>query len=575
MKIDFGVKSSGEAGDAGAFPMPSSSSPARAEEIAVEWRRHVLNLIIIGLVSLFLFAPGINLMPLTDRDEALYVQASRQMLETGDWVDIRFQQEPRYKKPVGIYWLQGLSTQIFGEGAASPLWIYRLPSLLGAFLTAFFTYAIATRMGGPKAGLIAGLLAASTVELSFEARIGKTDAMLCATIVASQFGLAYAYLDPQRRQVLWRNGLFWIALGLGTLIKGPVAPMIAGLTILGLTAAERNLSLIRALSPVRGLLVYLLVVLPWLAAIGWISKGAFFAQSIGHDMLGKVATGQEGHGAPPGTYLLVGLGTFWPLSIFASLAILWGWTQRTRPEVRFLFFWAVPAWLIFELIATKLPNYILPMMPALAVLTGLALTDKGLRTESRWFRFTYVGIAALGLLLAIALNAVFYVSEHRISWLGIALGCALALVAVAAWRLMVASRMREGIAASIASAGLAYILAFAIILPGAERLWLTDRIADAAKKMVTCPAPTILSVGYEEPSLVFRLGTGMQRLAADDAAAAFHRASCAFAAVTVDNSANFQKSLLALGEVTSPLQIVEGRNLNGLNPRQMQIFLKP
>ncbi|MCJ8509412.1 glycosyltransferase family 39 protein [Rhizobium lemnae] len=574
MSIGPSVETIEEAGDADVFPMPPGSSLARAEKVPVERRRHVLNLIIIGLVSLFLFAPGINLMPLTDRDEALYVQASRQMLETGDWVDIRFQQEPRYKKPVGIYWLQGLSAKVFGEGAASPLWIYRLPSLFGALLTAFFTYAIAARIGGSKAGLIAGLLAASTVELAFEARIGKTDAMLCAMIVASQFGLACAYLDPQRRQVLWRNGLFWIALGLGTLIKGPVAPMIAGLTIIGLTATERNLSLIRALSPVRGVLVYLLVVLPWLAAIGWISKGAFFAQSVGHDMLGKVATGQEGHGAPPGTYLLIGLGTFWPLSIFASLAILWGWTQRKSPEVRFLFFWAVPAWLIFELIATKLPNYILPMMPALAVLTGLALADKGLRTESRWFRFTYFGIAALGILLAIALNAVFYVSEHRLSWLGMALGCVLALVAVAAWRLLVANKMREGIAVSILAAGMAYVLAFAIILPGAERLWLTDRIANAATKMITCPAPIILTVGYEEPSLVFRLGTGMQRLAADDAATAFYRSSCAFAAVTVGESENFQKSLLALGEVTTPVQIVEGRNLNGFNLRQMQVFLK-
>ncbi|WP_313291923.1 ArnT family glycosyltransferase [Rhizobium rhizoryzae] len=574
MRIDSGVETRRVAGDAIALHPAPEPAPGRAMHRPAEWRRHVLNLILIGLVGLFLFAPGISLMPLTDRDEALYVQASRQMLETGNWVDIRFQQEPRYKKPVGIYWLQGLSAKVFGEGAASPLWIYRLHSLVGALLTAFFTYAIAARMGGSKAGLIAGLLAASTVELAFEARIGKTDAMLCAMIVASQFGLACAYLDPQRRQVLWRNGLFWIALGLGTLIKGPVAPMIAGLTIIGLTATERNLSLIRALSPVRGVLVYLLVVLPWLAAIGWISKGAFFAQSIGHDMLGKVATGQEGHGAPPGTYLLVGLGTFWPLSIFASLAILWGWTRRTRPEVRFLFFWAAPAWLLFELIATKLPNYILPMMPALAALAGLALADKGLRTESRWFRFTYSGIAALGILLAIALNAVFYVSEHRPSWPGIALGCVLVLMSVAAWRLLVAHKMREGIAASILAAGLAYILAFAIILPGAERLWLTDRIADAAQKMINCPAPTILSVGYEEPSLVLRLGTGMQRLAADDAAAAFHRASCAFAAVRVEESASFQKSLLALGEVATPLQIVEGRNLNGFNLRQMQVYLK-
>lgn len=539
------------------------------------WHRHILNLVIVSLVSLFLVAPGINLLPLTDRDEALYVQASRQMLETGDWIDIRFQQEPRYKKPVGIYWLQGITAKLIGDGAASPLWVYRLPSLVGALLTVCFTYAIAARMAGANAGLMAGLLAASTIELAFEARIGKTDAMLCATLVAAQFGLLCAYLDPERKQVLWRNALFWLAMGLGTLIKGPVAPMISGFTILGLTATERNLSLIRALSPIRGVLAFLLVVLPWLAAIGWISKGAFFAQSVGHDMLGKIATAQESHGAPPGTYLVVSLATFWPLSIFASLALIWGWRQRQQQAVRFLFFWAVPAWLVFELIATKLPNYILPMMPALAALTGLALTDQGLRTESRWFRFTYFGIAAIGAALAIGMNAGFFAIENHINWAGVAVGILVIVLSVSAWRLLVHNRLRSGLAATFLCAALAYILAFAIILPQTKQIWLSDRIMEAAARNGHCANSQRFSVGYEEPSVVFRLGTDVKRVGADEAAEAYHQASCAFAAVADEQAAQFQARLASLGEQAAPVEAIEGRNLNGFKLRRMQIFAKP
>lgn len=570
MNSNSGMKLTGDAEDADSIRLAANPPPPKT----APWHRHLLNLAIVGLISLFILAPGIDLLPLTDRDEALYVQASRQMLETGNWIDIRFQQEPRYKKPVGIYWLQGMSAMMFGDGAASPLWVYRLPSLIGALLTALFTYLIAARMAGTKAGLVAGILAASTVELAFEARIGKTDAMLCAAITAAQFGLLSTYLDPERKQVLWRNTLFWLAMGVGTLIKGPVAPMICGFTILGLTATERNLSLVRGLSPIRGVVAYMLVVLPWLAAIGWISNGAFFEQSVGHDMLGKIATAQESHGAPPGTYLIVSLATFWPLSIFASLALLWGWRNRQLPAIRFLFFWAVPAWLVFELIATKLPNYILPMMPALAILTGLALANAGLKTGSRWFRFTYLCLAIVGTILAVGLNAAFFAIEDRLNWTGIALGIVLIGVSLGAWRLLIQNRMESGLAAMVATAALAYCLAFYVILPQAKQIWLSDRIAEAALSTNSCANPERLSVGYEEPSVVFRLGTGMQRVGVQEAAQAYHKSSCVFAAVAVEQSAQFLNQLHSLGEQTLPKEVIEGRNLNGFQLRRMVIFVK-
>ncbi len=90
---------------------------------------------------------------MTDRDEARFVQATKQMVETGDWIDIRLQDEPRYKKPIGIYWLQGAAVLASGQGADAPIWVYRIPSLAAAILSVLLTYAIGRTLAGPAPGL--------------------------------------------------------------------------------------------------------------------------------------------------------------------------------------------------------------------------------------------------------------------------------------------------------------------------------------------------------------------------------------------------------------------------------------
>ena len=113
-----------------------------------------------GWVALVLFAflaflPAIAALPVTDRDEARFVQASRQMVESGDYVDIRFQDEPRYKKPVGIYWLQSAAVGASGQGPEAPLWVYRLPSLIGAVLSVVLVAVVGVPLFGRSAALLA------------------------------------------------------------------------------------------------------------------------------------------------------------------------------------------------------------------------------------------------------------------------------------------------------------------------------------------------------------------------------------------------------------------------------------
>ncbi len=158
--------------------------------------RACLALIVLALV---LFLPGqIGLQPM-DRDEPRFAQASKQMLETGDLVDIRFQAEARHKKPVGIYWLQAASVAA-GEalgvpGARTEIALYRIPSLVGACAAVLLAYWAALAFLARPDALLAAALFGACLMLSAEARLAKTDALLTACTVASFGALARAWLS--------------------------------------------------------------------------------------------------------------------------------------------------------------------------------------------------------------------------------------------------------------------------------------------------------------------------------------------------------------------------------------------
>jgi len=223
------------------------------------------------LCSLVLFLPGFFQIPPVDRDEARFAQASKQMLESGDYVDIRFQGEVRYKKPAGIYWLQAgvvRSARALGmTDAPSTIWLYRVPSLIGAIGAVLLSYWAALSFVARRGALLAALMMAGSVLLGVEARLAKTDAVLLLTVLAAMGALARAYMRyaPDRRADdlgLTLPAIFWTALAAGMLIKGPLILLFVGLTMLTLAVADRSLQWAKALRPAAGTVWFLLLVLP-------------------------------------------------------------------------------------------------------------------------------------------------------------------------------------------------------------------------------------------------------------------------------------------------------------------------
>jgi 4-amino-4-deoxy-L-arabinose transferase-like glycosyltransferase len=529
--------------------------------------------------SLFTFVPGFFQIPPIDRDEARFAQATKQMLETHEYVDIRFQDEVRYKKPVGIYWLQAVTVKA-GETlgisqARTTIWLYRLPSLVGAILAVLLTYWAALAFVGRRAALVAALMMASSVLLGVEARLAKTDAMLLFTSVASMGAMARVYLANRREteaKIGWAEPMiFWTALAGGVLLKGPLILMIVALTAVTLSIADRSASWLRSLRPIAGLVWLVLLVLPWFVAIVAKSGGSFFVEAIGHDMLDKVTSGQEAHGAPPGFYFLLFWVTFWPGSVLAGLAAPRVWKVRQETGARFLLAWLVPSWLVFEAAMTKLPHYVLPLYPAIAILIAGILDWNGL-SKTRWLVRGTIGWFLFPALIAIAVPIAFIVLGRDLGLIAWPFSAAAMIFGLFAWWLYDVDGAEHSLLRGMVASMLVAITAYAVTIPSLPALFPSAMVADELRG-TDCSQPQVASTfAYQEPSLVFLLGTGT-RFTDGAGAADFLRAGpCRFALVDSRSERSFAQRAEMSGLHYSLRQRIEGYNFSIGKPVSLTIF---
>lgn len=495
-------------------------------------RTHLRALALLTLLATLILLPGINRLQPMDRDEPRFAQATKQMLETGDFVDIRFQDEARHKKPVGIYWLQSaavtLGEKLGVDDARRTIGLYRIPSFLGALAVVLLTYWAALAFLSREGALLAALMMAASVLLGVEARLAKTDAVLAALSVAAMGFLARAYLAAKAPGVapgLNRNHLilFWLVIGGSVLIKGPITAAIIALTLVTLAVRDRSLGWFAGMRPWMGLAIVLAVAAPWFTMILMKSGYGFIEESLMKDMFAKVGSAQEKHGAPPGTYLGVFWITFWPAAPLALLAAAFVWRERRDDGVAFLLAWIIPFWLILEAVPTKLPHYVLPLYPAIAILIVLALERGGLllRRWSRWL--AAILFALVPLIFLIGAPTLFLLLEEgspllRLPFFALPfLVVAAALGLYGAWQIVGARPVRMLVAGVLASLTLT-IAAYNFGLPMLKAFNLSPRLA-AAAAATGCANPAYASVGYREPSLVFKTDTEILMAKPDEAAA--------------------------------------------------------
>ncbi len=380
--------------------------PASAAEHGVArtkpWRWRWIEPIGIVLLSLVLNLAGNARTGLWDRDEPRFAVCVREMRARGDWLFPTFNGEPRYHKPILIYWLMGLGTALGGD---NPFGV-RLVSAVAGASTVFATWWLGRRIFGPRGGRLAALVLATAPIAIAESKLATTDATLSLLL----FGCQACLWVLGRRPSSTAAALFWVSLSLATLTKGPVGPaLIAASSLLAWWWGWPIVAWTR-LHWRRGLAGFAILTAPWFIIISLMSGGEFLRFAVGRQIVHRLASDMEAHGGFPGYYPVVACLVFYPWSALLPAALAGAWMRRkSDPNLGFLLGWAIGPLLLLECFRTKLIHYYLPAFPACALLTAwlvLSVTKEGVnirrRPLGRLAMALLVGIGLVGSVLLVA-----------------------------------------------------------------------------------------------------------------------------------------------------------------------------
>ena len=332
---------------------------------------------LLGLDGGWLFGPDLGSLGLTDRDEGSNAEAAREMLETGDWISPTLNYEPRYAKPAFVYWLISGSYTLFGVNEFAA----RLPSALSALCVLLVQYLFVRKWAGPRVALWAGLMLLLNLEFLGINRMVLTDPELvvCTTLAGYSFWQALQHEQTRR----WLFVLFYLAMGLGMLVKGPVGIIIPLVGVIPYLTLTRQWGKFWARGfPLGGLLLVSAVAAPWYLMMFQIHGEAYWAAAQANTT-GRFLSPMEGHGGTIFFYvpiLLLGLfpwSAVLPSVLYQTLKRwkdYWRGQAFSSPEANLTFFlslWVVGLLVFFTLSATRLPHYIYPAFPGGALLVAL------------------------------------------------------------------------------------------------------------------------------------------------------------------------------------------------------------
>lgn len=522
--------------------------------------------VLAGLVFL-LALPGLFALPVLDRDEGRFTEASSEMMETGDFVVIKYHDELRNKKPVAIHWFQSMAVSMTSGAAERNIWDYRIPSMLGAIMAALATFWGGTALFSRRAAFVAATVLGTTLLLTTEANIAKTDAAQCGFLALGMAALAHIRAGSTSKRL---SVLFWACLSIGVLLKGPIAPLVVFSCIAALFIWERKYAWAKPLLYWGGLSLFIVMTVPWYIAVQIATDGEFLSEAVRVDLGQKLVDGAEGHDGPPGLHTVALPLLFWPgtillvpgiwlaiTSVFAKRtagtqgnmqgarsASAGAWEEQQAGAWRFLLCWLVPSWLVFEIAPTKLVHYTLPMYPALALMAGAA-ADRWFATNvwdrGRWISAGLFGFIALLLVIAptqwvlgpVRADAASEFGEYATrvtgvwqqAWDATGIGLwpsLLILLAAGGTIYALVKKHMVGLLAGIVACSLVAGVGYrAVVLPNQSWMLSTGASLSALREVCALPEGTaawrdskcegrapklIRAISFAEPSLVFELG---------------------------------------------------------------------
>ena len=541
------------------------------------------------LICLTVYLPGLFTIPPIDRDESRFAQASRQMFEaaafkgspqwredfhSGGWVVPHVQDRPRLNKPPLVYWLQVASAWVFagGDPLRDAIWMYRVPGVLCAIASVLLTWRMGLKMFDPRAAWLASVFLAVCPVVVFDAHQARADQLLLTLTIATMWALWEVWkaqsskqqssdLEKSKRQ-RWSWVLFWVFLGLSILAKGPITPMIAALTCVAISLATQSWQWMWKLRPLVGLLIVAVIVGPWVYAVGAHVGWEQYLAIIKDETIGRSMEAKEGHWGPPGYHTVLLAVLFWPGSLTTAMAVVNAWKRARggggwrgvwtgRHAELFLLAWIVPAWVVFELVGTKLPHYTLPMYPAIALLSArtlLGLRVSSLKAVDRVGQWVWAAIAVvistMTCFALMSLNGGHLPSRPSTvisvpAFIGIVMACVVLVDSI-----RTVDVRNAQIAGVVLSVPLSLVL-FGLYAPLQwDRLWMSNRIMDRILQVDETSLRPIAAVGYQEDSLIF-LSRGRARRITEDQIEEWLKSNPA-SLIVIDSSAFEKRSDLRL-----------------------------
>jgi 4-amino-4-deoxy-L-arabinose transferase-like glycosyltransferase len=475
-----------------------------------------------------LFLPNLGGPSLWDIDEGNNAEAAREMLASNNLIVPTFNFELRVDKPALLYWLQIGAYRLFGVNEFAA----RFPSAVAALLAVLCTYELGRRMFGATAGLLAGLMLASSVLFCAAAHFANPDALFNACTLLTFVCFWNSFARGDRSWFL----LCSISSGLAVLAKGPVGLLLPSAVAFIFLLWARQLRRLLDWRLLVGMLAFGLVMVPWYAWVGAETRGNYLTGFFLVHNVDRYLNPMEGHTGSPAYYLLVLLLGFVPWSAFLGLALWYSLKfhqtdaqarNRDRQSVAFLWCWIVFYVAFFSFSKTKLPNYILPVYPAVALLTArfLECWRRGEFQPPAWMLHAAPAcllLLAVGTVMGLlALGGVWplRVSPGR-AYPGVEIWAALGMLPLAGaavtWWCLRQSR-RTGMIAGFAAFSLAYLAVLAGW--GATALEKHKAPRDLVRGLhdnLTAHEVRIGAYEYFQPSLVFYCQREVHKLKTDD-----------------------------------------------------------
>jgi 4-amino-4-deoxy-L-arabinose transferase-like glycosyltransferase len=362
-------------------------------------KRSFLFILLLVFLCTPLFFLGLGTRPLWDTDEGMHAETSKEMVLSGDWITPTFNGERFYDKPILHSWFVALSFLIFGftEFAA------RFPAALLGLGGVLLTYLLGKRMFGSTAGLVSGVILATSLEYFLLTQTVVHDSSLAFFMLLALFCFYTAYRDERHRG--WYFGLFYTSLGLCVLSKGPLGLGLPGLIVGLFLLLRKRLGFLKEMRIGWGVVIFLAVAAPWYVLISLRNPGYagyFFIQNN----LMRFASSHARHHEPFYFYVPVLFGGLLPWSFLLPTAFVRSFRislGKIREDELFLLLWLFSVFGFFSLASSKLPTYLLPLFPAGALLLGALWKDLMERPTpglQKWVFYScavFMGSAVLGL----------------------------------------------------------------------------------------------------------------------------------------------------------------------------------